>query len=547
MLPKRIDRKGKRDNYRALALYVADARIAQNNREKTLHSWYTGGEAGNYLEGMIEVEMTQGMNTRCTSSKTYHLMISFHPEDEANLTLETLVEIEMELASVLGFTDHQRHCGYHINTANPHLHVAYNMINPRKFTRHSPHLDYPKLNNICRALDLKYGLIVDPGMELSSVASHSEKTKLPPKIRTTESHTGQETLYSYIQRLKPELMARLGRATTWTDIQIAFLKHGLVLKVSGNGLAIKDRHGKHSVKASDLDRTVSKAKLETRFGPFQAPPQELLRNVNSDVRYTAAPIHKGAEREALYVNFQQELGERQRLLQEIRREEMLLRGTIKEKWARKREAIRLIPMFRHDRQRVMEQIKQNELAEYEILRSHMTDKKTAVRTDRPYTSWSKYLQHQATQGQETALTILRSSDNATGAEIYDEHPPNSQRLEILDRSGLSNKHRQALLAVIKMREVLDILDKTGYMSQNLKYVIDAKGTIIFSLPDGGKVCDTGLAIRYSLHSEKAGVVAEKYYLARWAQVKRDGNTFEIDFNNNGLDQVKPRNITFICR
>ena len=76
----------------------------------------------------MEVEATQGLNTRSTKEKTYHLLVSFRPEDEARLMPEALKAIEERFAAVLGYSEHQRHCGIHKNTNNIHMHIAYNMI-----------------------------------------------------------------------------------------------------------------------------------------------------------------------------------------------------------------------------------------------------------------------------------------------------------------------------------------------------------------------------------------------------------------------------------
>ena len=70
----------------------------------------------------------QALNRRTKQCKTYHLVISFRPEDEASLTPELFMTIERRFAAALGYEEHQRHCGVHKNTGNLHMHIAYNMI-----------------------------------------------------------------------------------------------------------------------------------------------------------------------------------------------------------------------------------------------------------------------------------------------------------------------------------------------------------------------------------------------------------------------------------
>jgi hypothetical protein len=48
---------------------------------------------------------------------------------------------------------------------------------------------------------------------------------------------------------------------------------GIEIKPHGNGLVVKDRHGKHAVKASAVDSSLSLKKLEARFGPPISRPQ----------------------------------------------------------------------------------------------------------------------------------------------------------------------------------------------------------------------------------------------------------------------------------
>ena len=93
------------------------------------------------------------------------MVVSFHPEDFKKLSLEDFKNIEKEFGAALGFEDHQRLCGIHINTDNPHMHVAYNMIHKEKYTRHDPFYDYYKRDKTCRLLEEKYKLKVDVGVE----------------------------------------------------------------------------------------------------------------------------------------------------------------------------------------------------------------------------------------------------------------------------------------------------------------------------------------------------------------------------------------------
>ena len=527
MIARRIDRDVVNDNYRALALYAADASISGYKGEKTFHSWYTGGEAENYLEGLIEVEATQAMNTKVEEEKTYHLMVSFRPEDESKLTKEALEDIERMYAEALGFADHQRHCGVHVNTNNWHLHIAYNRIHPQSFKSCTPYYDFPKLSRTSRAIEQKYGLAVDNGMEPDAPRQDGQANA---KVKTLEAQSGQESLFSYIMRHKSDLMAFLVDAKNWSEVHRAFLKYGLHLKSSGNGLTIRDRYGKHQAKPSAIDRSLSKGQLIGRFGEFREADSELLRTVESIDAYSAAPLQKAPERGQLYALFQADLARRKGALAQINAEGSKLYNDCRDRWAKNRRAVERIPMLKRDRQRVRLELKKREQLELEKLRSETAVRRTSIRTEMPYTTWIKYLQHKASLGDETALAILRSKRDVVHPEKAcptanipaisppSTHPLHNKRSEIAAAHGLADRHRQALLAVVKMREILEREADQDQPVSEFKYSIDTKGTVIFRLADGGTIRDAGREIHHSATGDRTRELALKYASAKWGRV-----------------------------
>jgi len=251
MISRHIAGKPENDNYRRLANYIADACRAG---EKCLLTWCVGCWAGDdYDLAIQEVADTQAMNTRTSKEKTYHLIVSFRPEDEAKLTPAVLKEIEVELAKGLGFEEHQRHCGVHKNTANLHMHMAFNMIHPEKLTRHAPFRDYHTRDRVCRELEKRFGLAIDHGRNQSSAQP------LGDRAATVEAHTGQESFESYAKGFRESILASLDEdAANWQFLHQALARHGMVIKPLGNGLVIQDRHGKHRIKASSLDRSLGR-------------------------------------------------------------------------------------------------------------------------------------------------------------------------------------------------------------------------------------------------------------------------------------------------
>lgn len=526
MIPKHIPRKPKNDNYRALALYAADAKAHGDTGEKTLMSWHEGCMAEDYLIGMIEVEATQALNTRSKKEKTYHLMVSFRPEDEAKLSPEIFKEIEKELAEALGFQDHQRHCGVHKNTDNLHMHIAFNMINPRTFNRHAPFYDHQKLHRACRKLEKKYGLKADKGMDENS-PDKTPKTNI--KAQAYEAHHGQESFHSYVTGHKEKIIEAAQKAETWKDFHESVLKMGLEIRPQNNGLAFHDRFGKHKIKASDIDRSLSKKRLEEKLGSFTGVNQETLSSVKAVEKYDTRPLHQEAGRDNLYALFQAEMEQRKAALEAIKKEEQDAFNSNKNKWAEKRKIISGYAMLPAARQRLLQEIKAREDSELIDSRLSLAEKRKAVREAIPYTSWTKFLQHKAALGNETALEVLRSKKVKPELAMVDSNDKimndlesvkhsKELQLEIIQGYGISQKHRRALLTVVKMQELIS--KDPDLQNDDAKYKIDTKGTVIFTLKTGGTIRDTGTEVHFSGHDKAAQKLAESLAKMKWGLVVR---------------------------
>ncbi|SIO41244.1 relaxase/mobilization nuclease domain-containing protein [Halodesulfovibrio marinisediminis] len=238
--------KPKNDDYARLANYIADA---SHEGEKCLATWNAGCLADDdYQLGISEVIATQACNERTTKEKTYHLIVSFRPEDESKLSTDDFKDIEKCFAEVLGFEEHQRHCGVHINTANPHMHVAYNMIHPEKKTRHAPYYDYWKRDELCRKLEKEYKITIDPGRKR------------------------RQELHKYVVDKKNSILPAVAAARTWEDIHASMASYGLSVSCKEELLIApfeKNSRGSRIV-GHDVHVSLNKQKLEERLGAYQA-------------------------------------------------------------------------------------------------------------------------------------------------------------------------------------------------------------------------------------------------------------------------------------
>ena len=457
--------------------------------EKCLMSWCAGCWAGDDYELAIqEVADTQALNTRTTQEKTYHLIVSFRPEDETRLTPEAFKAIEERFAQALGLSEHQRHCGVHVNTENMHMHVAYNLIHPEKLTRVEPWRDYIKRDKLCRELEKEYGLVIDNGRD------KTQGQGLGERAAAVEAHTGRQSFEGYACDQGEAILAMLENARSWEDVHCAFARHGLELKPRGAGLVVKNRHGRHVAKASAAHRDLSLKKLEARFGIFQEPRG---RTPESERRYGAAPLQKAPNRNRLWQEFQEQRQEQRAALEDIRR-----------KWAEKRKELERRPIARRTRANLMKLTRQ-----YEAEELH------AVRMDAGAGNWLDFLRQKAAQSDETALAVLRSREEEVTPEIRQSRMQAraaylASKTTILENAELSTKTKNRLISVALMESLA-----SGTTAR-----ISKLGSVIFTLPDGGKICDTGRSISFS---DEARETALDYMTAKWG-IKRKRVSLDRD-------------------
>jgi len=188
----------------------------------------------------------------------------------------------------------------------------------------------------------------------------------------------------------------------------------------------------------------------------------------------------------------------------------------------------------------------------------------AVRRDIPFTSWSGFLQHEAAQGNETALAVLRSKGESVepeqegapatswmtaGQKIYAEgqalravHAAKERAL--LEREGLSAKAKKPLQAFLRMERIAEASKAQGYDLGNITRRVDGKGVVIFTLPSGGSIRDTGKELYFSAHDKKAHGVALAYAALKWGKniTQEQGrilfhSTPEVQREQEGMESV----------
>lgn len=541
MISRKVDRKQENDNYRLLAFYVG---AADHEEEKLLFRWHEGCASEEFDLAIREVEAVQDLNTRTTREKTYHMIVSFRPDDESKLTEEIFKDIERSFAEALGFEEHQRHCGVHKNTANVHMHVAYNMIHPGKFTRHEPYRDYDKRDQVCRELEKKYGLAIDVQEQEATEEKPGPRAPVRgnDKARTVEAHTGQQSFDSYLKERKQVLLEELGKIKLWRDFHKLCARFGLTFSLRGNGCIFKDKHGKHAAKASSVDRQFSKAAMEKRLGPFETAPEQTFEEKE---RYIAAPLQKGADRDGLYQEFQQRMEAKKIALAALAEEQKTREAQIRKIWAGHRHRAETMDgLIKKDRMDLLISASQREAAALKKFQGEMKARREEIRKQAPFWNWADFLQGKAREGDEMALAILRSRGEEVRPEGEAEKRPLNPKAEALKkmrefwkedrrktrgRYDLTSGDKKGLLASSRMYQIIseDKLLKGTSELDGFTWTVDTKGTVLFKLPSGGLIRDSGSEITYSVSDPVSRAAARRLAKLKFGRdVQEAGNMFQ---------------------
>ena len=264
-----------KDNFSHLGNYLADT-TGRNEKLKALwiETCHAGATLADLPDALIEIESTRALKPG-VDNKTYHLVLSFR---ESDLPEEVLKDIEQHFAQALGYGDHQRVVAAHTNTDHFHLHVAINKVHPETLRVHTPFNDYFTLEKVARAMEQKHGLAPDLGLSDYRGQDH-EKTS--QKAKDFEAHRWQQSFHGYMRETKAGVLETIAGAKDWPGLHKALAEgYGVALHKRGNGLVFRPLDpetgdpGKQAMKASLLDRSLSKAHLEKRLGAYQAPAEK---------------------------------------------------------------------------------------------------------------------------------------------------------------------------------------------------------------------------------------------------------------------------------
>ncbi len=385
----------RKSNFSALIQYLTNP---QDKSERISQIKVSNCYTDDLTAGLLEIQNTQEMNKRAKSDKTCHSVLSF-PEGE-RLSLADLNAIEERFCDVLGFNGHQRISVVHDDTNNLHVHIAINKIHPRNLTIHNPYYDYKKVAKLCEQIEQEYGL--------TKVNHEAVSDKAARVAQEIEARTGVESLLGWIKR---EALTEIKDADNWQDLHQVLVRHGLEIKERGNGFVLVSNNGV-AVKASSVDRSLSKRNLIQRLGAF-IPGEHSAKSSQQNARqYQPRPLQNRIDTSKLYARYQQEQenSARQRSSQWaiLRQNRDQLIDRAKREAKLKRNIIKSIKAGRLAKKALYATTYQQLKTTIAVIKSDYQKAYQHSKTRHSRMGWLDWLAFEAKLGKTQALAVLRS-------------------------------------------------------------------------------------------------------------------------------------------
>jgi hypothetical protein len=358
------------------------------------------------------VEAYQRRNSRAKRDKTYHLVISLHPDDRS------LSERELELVvrravQAAGLQEHHYIAVRHGDQEHEHLHIAVSKIHPKTLKIHHPWKDIEKFKVLASKLEQELGLHrVDRSRD-------KERTARSYASRQFESARAEQSFARWSQTRIGEALD-LARIADWEELHAHLAAHGVRLMPRGNGLALVDAtRKKMHCKASALGRQWSKQKLVERFGAFQrGPSAERVAEAQRE-RYEPRPLGPMRD-DGLWHEYRRELTamrlEVAQTREEIAARIKRAREAYRSRFKLRHHAIQALPIAAKDKRTLYKALGAERAAAERTLRLSVKAWRARARTLQAGT-WKAFLAERAAHGDARAVRRLTRNRSALGIQI----------------------------------------------------------------------------------------------------------------------------------
>lgn len=145
---------------------------ASSKRVQDIYTLNLSGTTDPRLATKIMAELA-ARNTRCRLP-VYHLSISWHPDDTFKITRSEQQSQIQEVLCQLGVKDHHALVVFHNDEPHPHAHIMVSRIHPQTLKAANLGNDYKTVMQVCRRLEMEYGLTIAPLSERENAPDLAE-------------------------------------------------------------------------------------------------------------------------------------------------------------------------------------------------------------------------------------------------------------------------------------------------------------------------------------------------------------------------------------
>ena len=344
------------------------------------------------------MELVQEGNVRAKGNKTYHLVISFHPEDR-RLTPAELEDVVCRAVRAAGLEEHQYIAVRHSDQEHEHLHVAVNKIHPETLNIHHPYKAIHAFQALASALEEELGL-----HKVDRTVGRSQSHK----ARDFEAHRGIESFSRWARRRIGDANELDGIAS-WQALHEELKRLGVRLVRRGNGLAIVDATRTNlACKASALGRGWSKQRLCERYGDFVPGPNSAVVAREQVDAYAERPLGRARD-DGLWHEYRDALGAARIHQKEIREAVSskidAARAAHEQRFKLRHHAIAAMPIPGRDKRNLYKTLSFERKVAERRLRATIKRWRT-VSVDTHPGSWKQFLAARAARGDQRALRRL---------------------------------------------------------------------------------------------------------------------------------------------
>lgn len=135
-------------------------------------------------------------------------------------------------------------------------------------------------------MEQRFGRYEPSDIEVGEHLSEEDEIKSASQESSEHHHDGQREPASPVNNFQTRILERKERIMTevrgvknWQELHAVLAQHDLSIRPRANGLVLTDAEGNQVMKASALDRSLSRARLEGKFGAFREPAAPDSKNI----------------------------------------------------------------------------------------------------------------------------------------------------------------------------------------------------------------------------------------------------------------------------